>query len=570
MLRHLHVRNLALIEEASLEFEGGLTVFTGETGAGKSILLDALVLLSGERANTSVVRTGESSATVEAFFEYRPHGPVAVWLNENGLASGDSFDLIMRREVQITGRNRCWINGSLAPLSQLADLASLLYEMHGQNQHILLLEASAQRDYFDAFSGLQREREKVRKLYHDLIEAEKEHEVLRAKETERDKQLDYVRFQIEELCDLGLSPGELSNLAAEKKRLAHVEELKDKGAMVCRALVESSDDEQSAADILGFTQAALSSMAGLDPQLLQVSDSLQEAAERIRDVGNELCRYMENLEGDPQRLAWIEDREDAIRRALRKHGSTEEDALRRLQELQSEKESLENLANEQSDVKSRIIGLREELLKSAESLSGKRRTAVKQFLHPLTSILKEFAIPKVRVDIEFRPVSRGVVLDPSGNSKMCGPDGLEDVEILFSANPGEPLQPLRKVASGGELSRVMLALRSLEAAKADLFTLVFDEVDAGISGHAASRIADRLSLLGERHQVIYVTHQAALAVVAHRHYIVEKFVEKARTRTVIACADGNTRRMEISRLLDGGKRTGASLVLADEMLRNEK
>lgn len=570
MLRLLHIRNLGLLEDVTLEFGAGLTVFTGETGAGKSMILDALSLLCGRRASPSLVRSGCEKAGVEAVFEYPAQGAVARWLEENGLESeADGGELILRREVSAGGRGRAWINGQLVPLSQLADLSGHLLDLHDQNEQLSLLSPEVLRDFYDRFSGLEKRRAAVAEAHEAWREAHTGLEKHRAAGMDREQRRDFLKFQVEELRALGLSSGELTQLDEEKQRLSHVEELRENGTGLLRLLHEAEGEERSALDLLYSAQALLEKMAARDGSLAGASERMAQAVEQTRELACELAGYVGDLEGNPERYAEVEERLHALRRALRKHGGTEEAALERFRELEAELDRLEHWEAEHGEWMERVEAARKRLAAAAADLTRDRRRARAAFLRPLAALLKDFAIPDARVDIEFVPRTRGVELaggNATGSAGFCGPEGAEEVELLFSANPGEALQPLRKVASGGELSRVMLALRSLSAEQQEVPVLVFDEIDSGISGGAVRRVSERLAALGERHQVLYVTHQPAIASVAHRHLVVEKRVRKGRTETCVLEMHGEKRRRELARLLDGGLESERSLALAAEML----
>jgi len=567
MLRHLHVRNLALIDEATLDFGSGLTVLTGETGAGKSILLDALTLLTGVRGSPSVVRSGKDRATVEAIFDCPENRRVEDWLAERGVEPDEPGEVLLRREVQASGRSRAWINGRLVPLSQMADLAGLLLVLHGQHEQQSLLEAGVQRDLFDEFAGLGEKRDEVTLAYRGFVETQADLDALQGEARDREQRIDFLRFQVEELEGLGLKPGEIEELEAEAQCLGHVEELAEKGAASRVLLCEGTPDQPSAADLLGSAFSLVGAMAEHDSRLQSLVESLGEAVARLDDAGRELSSYVESLEGNPERLGDVQERIDTIRRALRKHGPTEEEALDRMRELKKELDTLENLETACAEAKERVLEKRTGLARSAADLSAARTRAKKGFLRPFIALLKDFGMTDARADVLFRPLTRGVELSGQDPGLLCGPEGREEVELLFSANKGEALNPLRKVASGGELSRIMLALRSLSARRGDVPLLVFDEIDAGISGTAVRRVAERLAALGGRHQVVYVTHQPALASVADTHWQVDKEVKSGRTRTLVRRVEGRERQEEIARLLGDGTASRTSLALAAEMLQ---
>ncbi len=566
MLKHLHIQNLALIEDLTLEFQPGLTVFTGETGAGKTLILEALSLLFGARANPALIRSGESRMSVEGILELdggQADG-IEAWLEENGLESEEKGEILIRREIQANGRSRAWINARLTPLAQLEALGARLAETHAQHDQLRLMEPAAQRELFDDFAGLGAAVEKVREAYEAALAAQRRLEAIEAEGQDAARRREFLAFQIEELRALELRPGEMEALEGELRRMRHVEELRRAGSIAGEALSAGGAFEQRGAiDLLGEALNGLETMARLDPAMKDLLDPLREALIQTEEAARALRRYVDALEADPARLDAVEERLEQIRRALRKHGGSEEQALRRLQELEAEFLMVESLEETREAAAAALREARERLSRAAGDLRARRKRAAKAFLRPLTALLKEFALPQAQLEIEFRPVTRGLEID---NGLLCGPNGADELEILFSANPGEAPQPLRKIASGGELSRLMIALRSLNASRGDAPILVLDEVDAGVSGLAVSRIAERLRALGERMQVIYVTHQAAMAAVAHRQFRVEKRAAGGRTRSLALALDTAGRQQELARLLDGGKSTGAGMALAAELL----
>lgn len=564
MLRHLRVRNLALLEDISLELGGGLTVVTGETGAGKSLLIDALGVLGGGRSPASLVRSSTDRATVEALFEISPESLVARRLSESGLDSEEPGELILRRELFASGRGRCSVNGRLVPMQQLAETAGLLFEINNQHEQQSLLEAGVQRDFFDEFAQLAVQRRAVAARYDALRVALAERDALAEDARGREQRRDFLRFQVEELEGLALRPGERGLLEAERHRLAHVEQLMALGAEALAALADGADGAASALDLVGVGAKNVEQMATHDAGLRGVVEAVLEAQSRLSDAAFDLGRYVSRLEADPGRLEEVADRLDAIQKALRKHGGSEEEVLSRLEEMRAELDRLENWETSREGIERRVAECRLGLREAAVELRAGRGNAQVRFLRPLVALLRDFSMPKVRVELRVSPVGSGLALDEAGT--LCGPAGLDEVELLFCANEGEQLQPLRKVASGGELSRLMLALRTLQAQKGEIPLLVFDEVDAGVSGGAARRVAERLAALGESCQILCVTHNPSIAAAAAQHFVVEKKQAQGRTHSVIAPAEGLRRQAELARLLDGGKRSEKGMALAAEML----
>ncbi|MCC6548292.1 DNA repair protein RecN [Candidatus Sumerlaeota bacterium] len=566
MIRHLQIRNLALFDHLEVEFGRGLIVLTGESGAGKSLLIEALSLLNGERTAPSIVRSGADRTTVEALFEISPDCNAARRLTGLGLSPDGPADdeVILRRDVQVSGRGRASINGHLVPSSHLASLSCDLFELSGQHEQQSLLSTTAQRDFFDAFARLMPQRNKVSDLHHQCRAAQDALEELNAQERNREQRRDYLRFQVDELESMALRPGEQEELASECGRLANVDLLMRLGMAAHGALGDAPAGELCATDLVGAALKQCEQMAEHDGRLAEIVDALREAQSRLSDAGFELGRYLSTLDADPARLEEVQERLATLRRGLRKHGPTAEEALQRLAGMKSELETLENFEGARAAAEHALQVAREKLGVAAAELREARLRAKNRFLKPFLNLLRDFSMPKVRVDISMAPVTSGVAMDATGT--LCGPAGAEEMEVLFSANEGEALHPLRKVASGGELSRVMLALRTLEAEQGGTPLLVFDEVDAGLSGAAARRVAERLSALGERCQILCVTHNPMIAAAANQHLIVEKKERDGRTTSTVCVAEGIRRQAELARLLDGGKQSAKGLALAAEML----
>lgn len=563
MLRYLQIRDFALIEEARIEFQGGLTALTGETGAGKSLVLDALGLLAGMRASPSLVRTGAKRATVEAVFDLAPHSPAFAALTHLGLEPIEGEELIVRREIHSNGRTRTSINGSLVPLTQLETVASHLLEIGSQHEQFALLKREEQQELFDSFTGLGGLRERFSNALSRVSALRRELQQRQGNERDRAQRLDFLRFQVEELEAADLKPGELESLEMEARRLGHVEDLAKWGGSADLNLHGDGVESPGAADLLSRTIKILERMAQHDTTLETIHNTLTQAAASLTDAGFALSGYLEKLEMNPARLQEIEERSDTIRHLLRKHGSTEEAALGALEKMRGELDSLQGWESENSDLNTQLQEAGEEALRLARELTAARKKGVRKFLRPLEAILRDFSLPKVRLAIDFPAVTHGVEL-PEG--VRCNSHGVEEMEILFSANEGEAPQPLRRIGSGGELSRVMLALRTLAGESSRIPLMVFDEVDAGISGQAARNVAQRLAALAQRVQIIAVTHNPTIAAHADHQLLVEKSMDGERTATHVYPLDGDQRRVELARLLDGGKLSAKSLALAGELL----
>ncbi|MEO8376920.1 MAG: hypothetical protein ABI579_04550, partial [Candidatus Sumerlaeota bacterium] len=477
---------------------------------------------------------------------------------------GPADEVILRRDVQVSGRGRASINGHLVPSTHLASLSCDLFELSGQHEQQSLLGASAQRDFFDDFARLTPQRDHIKALFDQCRAAEQKLADLNAHERDREQRRDYLRFQVDELEGINLQSGEQEELEAECKRLSHVELLVRLGAAAQAALSDAPSGESCANDLVSGALKHCEQMSEHDAILAGIVDAMREAQSRLSDASYELGRYLSSLEADPARLEEVQERIAALKRALRKHGPTAEDALHHLTEMKTELETLDNFDSARADAEQQLGRSRRDLKAVAIGLGEARQRAKHKFLKPFVSLLKDFSMPKVRAEISTAQVTSGVVVDDAG--MICGTAGAEEVEVLFSANEGEALQPLRRVASGGELSRVMLALRTMEAEQGRIPLLVFDEIDAGLSGAAARRVAERLSALGERCQILCVTHNPMIAAAANQHLIVEKKERDGRTTSTVFVAEGIRRQAELARLLDGGKQSAKGLALAAEML----
>jgi DNA repair protein RecN (Recombination protein N) len=553
MLRRLRIENFALIESLALDFAPGFTALTGETGAGKSVLLDSLQFLLGARASAEQLRTGSRRALVEAELDV-PEGPATAWLRERGLDDADQpGTILLRRELGDNGRSRAAINGRMAPVGDLAGLGRHLVEFHAQGAQFELLEQAAFEDFYDAFADALRERDAMAAAHHRLGALRDERAAWEARAREAEQRLDFLEFQIGELEALGLREGEFAELEAERGRLAHVAELMRAAAEVTALL--QGEDGPGAAGLLGSAQGRIEEMAVHDPTLEALAARAAEAAAQAEELARDIERYAQRLEADPARLEEVDDRIAALRRALRKHGPTEADALARLAAMQAERDQLRAREEQMGDLAARI-GEAERTLAAAATALRRRREAAASVLPPrVASLLRELALPKASVQVAFEN-------RPSPTAR-----GSEAVELLFSANVGEAPRPLRKVASGGELSRVMLALRAIAADRSGAPVLVLDEVDAGLSGTAAARVGSVLAGLAASRQVLCVTHSASVAAAAGAHFHVSKGEDQGRTRTQVRALDPGERRAELARILDGRGPTPTSLALADELLR---
>ena len=551
MLKHLHIRNFALVESLELDFDTGMSVLSGETGAGKSILLGALGLALGDRADSGVVRHGEERAEISATYHIQDLPEVRAWLAERELEMDD--ECILRRTVAADGRSRAYINGQPAPVQSLRELGEQLVDIHGQHAHQSLLKREVQRQLLDSFAGhtgLARETASTCRQWHRLHE---EYERLSRAGAERDARLELLRYQVQELDALTLGPNELAELDEEHARLANASRLLE-GAQGAVTLLYEGDDQNITA-MLERTLSDLQELQGFDSSLTPACELLEGAAIQAREAATELRRYVERLELDPERLAWVEQRLADIHGLARKH-RVAPDALAELQQqLQQELDELDQAG-------SRLEGMQGEIDKAlahyrelAGKLSKGRDKAAKKLAELVSANMQELGMGGGRFDIALLPLEGS----PS-------PHGLESIELQVSANPGQPLRPLNKVASGGELSRISLAIQVITAGQEGIPTLIFDEVDVGVGGGVAEMVGRQLRALGENRQVLCVTHQPQVAAQGHHHFQISKNSQGKATRTEVAAIDGEERVAEVARMSGGINVTEQTLEHARELI----
>ena len=547
MLELLRVKAFAIIDELEVHFAPGFNVLTGETGAGKSILVDALHLVLGGRAQADSVRTGAEEAEVQALFRPRDPAGCDARLLALGLPAAGG-ELVVRRTVQREGRSRAFVNGALATAAQLQQATRGLLDISGQHEHVGLLDAALHLDLLDAHAALGALRSDYTAAFAALSEAERVRAQLDSDESQRAQRADWLKFQLDELVKAAPRPGEDEQLAQERRVLAAAEKL--------RAGAEETEGFLAEA---GAARAAkkLEEMAAIDPQLAPLAQAVRGAAAELDEAVRELSRYGSRSEGDPQRLEELDERIEVLRKISRKHGGTLLLALARQEEMSRELAMLENHDEELARRADEVGRLAVAARALAEKLSAKRRAAASGFSRAVAGELAALGM-KSELDVRFTPVADGAI---SG----LGPRGLETAELLLSPNPGEELRPLARIASGGELSRVLLAVKRVLAEGDPVDAYLFDEVDAGIGGATADAVGRALSAVARRRQVICITHLPQIAVFAGKHLTVEKEVSKGRTHSRVAPVEGDDRLRELARLLSG-KTTEVALTHARELL----
>ncbi len=545
MIEALRIAGLAIVERAELEFGPGLCALTGETGAGKSIVLGALALLAGARASADAVRDGCDEAVVEAVFRTQGVPALEAELARRGLEIAD-HELVVRRSVARGGRSRAWVSGQLVPVATLAELFAGRIEISSQHDSQSLRRPETQGLLLDERGGLLAERQAVAAGVARIRAVDEELARLRAEARELERRRDFLAFQVQEIDAARLVPGELEGLRVERARLAHADRLRDEGAAAV-ALVTGDparSDASGAADLLAEASRRIAALARLDPGLAPLGERVAGLATDARDAALDLERRTETADADPARLASLEDRLAAVDRLRRKYGATPEEILHFRDEAASELARLEGAGAREAELEKEREGLVAELEKTAQRLSRGRAKAARTLAKAVEEGLRELAMPQARFEVALDPL-------PPPEGLPCGSTGSEGVEFRLAANEGETPRPLRRVASGGELSRSFLALRNaLRDAEAGM-VLVFDEVDAGIGGEAADRVGRALGELATHHQVLCITHLPQVAAFADVHLRVRKRSERGRTLAQVERVSGASRVDEIARMAGG-------------------
>lgn len=550
MLKELRIRNFAVIDDLHLDVRPGLNALTGETGAGKSIIVGALSLLLGERASAEDVRAGEEEAVVEAAFDVQGREAVLERCREAGVAVEEGW-LVLRRRVRREGRNRAWINDSPATAGLIWELGSALVELHGQHEHQRLTRPRAQRRILDAYAGAGDEARAVRSLHGELGEVREEIEDVRRRAREARERADYLEFKASEIEEAELEPGEEEEMRAEARRLENSEDLMALSASLHEGLYAG---DRAVVDRLGELGRDLDELVRLDPGAEELASMFESARAELEELGRRLGDYRDGVDHDPSRLERIRSRLDEIFRLKQKYGRTVEEVVEAGREARRELEALESSEARVEELEAREEELAAELEEAADDLSRARREAAGRLEEEIEPLLEELGMDGGRFE---------VVLEPR---EPPGPHGAESVEFRVSLNPGFEPGPLSRVASGGELSRVMLALEAVLARVDDVPSLVFDEIDAGVGGRVAHQVAEKLAAVSDDHQVFVVTHLPQIAARADAHFRVEKRPVEGRAATDVAALEGDERVSELARMLGGDPGSQVSRDHARELM----
>ncbi len=549
MLKELRIKNLAIIDDLSVSFSRGLNILTGETGAGKSIIIDALGLALGDRAQSDLIRSGEKEASVQVFFDSTPAEP-------SDLAIDMTEGLLMRRVLTTAGKSRAFLNDTMVTLQTLSELAKSLVDVMSQHEHQSLLQAETQRRLLDFFGKLQQEQEGVSALFAEVQGIRQECGELREKIRERAHRLDLLRFQVAEINAADPQPGEKEALEEERSILANLTKLTTLTADAYGLLY---DAEGSCLEQLSRVRTQLKEMIAIDGRLGDVAKTIDAALPLVEDASIALRGFRDRYDLDPSRLEVVEERLELLKKLEKKYGAGIGALLHYRDTAEEEMKGLESTDNRLAELESQLAGKEAELGKAAAALSAKRTKAAGQVEKLVEETLKDLAFSSPAFRIEVRQ-------DTGDDGKVrVGAYGSDIVEFLFSANPGEPLKPLTRIISGGELSRVMLALKSILADLDSIPVLIFDEVDAGIGGKTAESVARKLKLLSGSHQVICITHLPQIASCGDLHLKIEKKTSGNRTSVTVQELEGTARTNEIARMLSGNI-TDISLRHAGELL----
>ena len=549
MLSVLHIENIAVIEQAEILFEGGFNVLTGETGAGKSIVIDAISAILGERTYRDVIRTGANRAFVSAIFTNIPQYD---WFSENQVEF-DPQELQVQREIYADGRNVCRVNGRPVSVASLKKLGGRLINIHGQHDSQQLFDEENHLTYLDAFARDEQELEAYQQAFSAMQSVQREIQKLSMDESEKLRLVETLTFQIEEIRAANLVSGEEEQLKERRKVLQNAEKLSDALRMADEALY-GGDSSDGAAGLLSNAEHALSRVSTISADMQTLYQKISDLMYSVQDAADELRAMRDDLSYSEGELEEIEERLDAIHKLKRKYGASVEDVLAYLADSEQRLDEIEFASDRIETLKKREAELQKETIRQGEILREKRLSAAQAMESRICDELRQLDMPKIRFVCEFTP-------------QQPMQTGLDSVRFLMSANVGESLKPLSKVASGGELARIMLAMKQVLAQQDGVPTLIFDEVDAGVSGRAAQKVAYKLWTVSKGRQVLCVTHLPQIAAMADAEYTVEKRVENERTYTSVLHLDESGRKQELARLIGGSMITETTIAGAAELLR---
>ena len=552
MLTELRIRNFAIIEQVTLPLGEGFNVLSGETGAGKSIIVGALSLLLGERASADLVRSGAEKATVEGVFDIAKVKGIAELADERGIEVEDDT-LVLKREIASNGRGRAWINGATVTATVLAEIGRQLVNLHGQHDAQTLLDSESQRRILDAFGGAESQADVVRKTFLEFLGIRRDIAALSSRRADAEKRADYLRHVAKEIEDARLSPGEDAKLEDEARVLENADELRTLASGLNELL---SGEEVSVLDQLGVGQKPLTSIVRIDPSAARMQELFDAGFYALQELARSVEDYAGSVDLDPARLDEVRQRRDRLFGLLKKYGPTLDDVIEAGRSARSELDLIDTAQFDLANLTAREADARRRLSAEAEKLSETRLSSGKKIAKAVDALLPSLGMPDGRFSVAL--IARD---EPTA-------EGAEDVEFRVALNVGHEDRPLARVASGGELSRVMLALKTILARVDRVPTLIFDEVDAGIGGRVGLQVGDTLRRVAKEHQVFAISHLPQIAARAHRHIVVAKGAKGGVTTADITVLEGTSRVNEIARMLGGDPESKVSRAHAKELLES--
>lgn len=566
MLQDLHIQNFALIDHLQIQFQPGLNILTGETGAGKSIIIDALDMLLGGRASADFIRTGYRKAVIEALFDVK-NPAIEALLHEMGLEI-ENGQILLAREITESGNNRLRINGQMASRNMVKDLSKYLLDIHGQHEHQTLMNRAEHLRLLDGFggAGIATLKSETARLYGELAAIRRELKSLRQNEQEKNQRIDLLKFQIEEIDEAQLSAEEEAGITNRRKVLMNAEKLFQNAGQVTALFNGDGYERIGLMDQAGKLLRSLEDMLAIDQSVSAVKQMVESAYFQLQEASYEMGGYEDRIEFDPEELMQIEERLTLLGRLKRKYGPTVEAIIAYRQQIGEELSNLTHSEERIEELESQAVKTMREYVAAAQKLSELRRETGLQFNWRVMRELAELSMPnaKFAVRIDWQDDADGVELD--GRRVHFGADGIDQVEFMISPNPGEELKPLIRIASGGEISRIMLAIKAVTIGLEQVDSVIFDEVDSGVSGEAGQRVAEKLALIAKERQVICITHLPQIAAIADAHYHIYKEVKENRTCSNIVQLSEEERVEELARMY-GGAEVAASREHAFAMLQ---
>lgn len=554
MLEHLHIKNVALITESDIDLEKGLNIISGETGAGKSMVIDSLNFALGERASSNFLRKGEKMAVVEAVFSVKEPS-LLNRLRQNGITIEQDGTVLLTRTMNQSGKTICRINGSIVTVSMMKECAEGLMDIHGQHNHQSLLNTAKHIQILDRFCGkeLEEVKQKFDIVYKEVKEIEKKLLALLGEEQQRARKIDLLQFEIEEIAQAKLHTGEEEELLEKKSMLVNAEKIKNLTENSLQLLYHGTETEQSAIDQLSRSLEYVSDLTNYDKKINDIYETLSSVYAQIDDAVRDLKHYDDTILEQPEELEYVEERIQLIYHLKKKYGNSIDEILNFYQNAVKEMDFLSNSEEIVKKLNQNKTKAEKELMQIAEQISSIRIKKAKE-------IQKE--IEKQLQDLEMKQGKFSILIE---DKKEISHNGKDKVEFLISANAGEELKPLAKIASGGEMSRVMLALKTVLATADNIETFIFDEIDTGVSGRTAQKVAEKMAFIAKTHQIICITHLPQIAAMADHHFLIEKNVQQQKTVTSVIALDNKKSVCEIARLIGGVTITEATQKAAEEL-----